>query len=110
MLPKRQRLSRSEFAHLLRVGRRIHTSSCTLIYTPASTLKAGVVVSKKTARKATQRNLMRRRVYTILREHVPTLPPLHIAVLLKVSAATLLPAHLKEELVEALKRVTTDTP
>lgn len=89
MLPKRQRLSRREFEVLLKKGRRIHGDHASLVILPAAETKCGVVVSKKTARRATARNLMRRRVFSILRDTLPSIAPKHIAVLTRPSAVTL---------------------
>lgn len=66
MLKKQERLSRQEFSEHFARGRRIHSDLMTLIYLPADTLKASVVVSKKVAKKAHERNTLRRRVYAVI--------------------------------------------
>lgn len=97
-MPKRSRLSRREFTHLLKRGARVHRESLTIIHLKTDEFKAGVVVSKKTARKAVTRNLLRRRVYAILRELQPGIGPRHIAVLLRPAATRLSYADLRDQL------------
>ena len=67
MLSRQQRLTRPAFAQVYKAGRRIHTKNLTGILIPASTQKAAVVVSKKVAKKAHERNKIRRRLYALLR-------------------------------------------
>ena len=67
MLAKEQRLGRSEFSRFFASGVRRHSVYFTLIYTPYPTLRGAVVVSKKVAKKAHERNTIRRRVYATLR-------------------------------------------
>lgn len=69
MLKKQERLSRQEFSAHFATGRRSHTDLFSLIYTPGPTLKASAVVSKKVAKKAHERNTLRRRIYATL-EHL----------------------------------------
>lgn len=97
-MPKRNRLSRREFAHLLKRGVRLHGEFVTVIHLKTDEFKAGVVVSKKTARKAVTRNVLRRRVYAILRELQPGIGPRHIAVLLRPAAARLPYADVRDQL------------
>lgn len=66
MLKKQERLSRQEFSAHFAVGKRIHTELFSLIYSPGSVLKASAVVSKKVAKKAHERNTLRRRIYATL--------------------------------------------
>lgn len=98
MVPKRQRLSRADFERVLTRGKRLHGTNLTLIVLAAPQHKCGVVVGKKTARKANARNLLRRRVYSVCAQHLPTLPLLHIAVLTRPSVSALSYSALKEEL------------
>lgn len=63
MLKKSERLSRTEFSHFFKVGKRFHTPSLSVVYTPSEQLHASVVVSKKVAKRANVRNTLRRRVY-----------------------------------------------
>lgn len=67
MLKKKERLRKSEFDRFFSTGTRYHSSSLQAIYTPYTTFHASVVVPKKVARRATERNTLRRRVYDIVR-------------------------------------------
>jgi ribonuclease P protein component len=63
MFSKRHRLTRKQFDTYFKSGRRIHSPDITLIYTPLPETHAAVVVGKKVARKAHDRNKIRRRLY-----------------------------------------------
>ena len=67
MLQKSARLTKQEFDHYFKVGKRFPCPHCTIIYSPLATLHGSVVVSKKVSKKAVTRNTIRRRVYTQLR-------------------------------------------
>lgn len=69
MLPKKERLSRSEFNRFFSVGKRLHTPLFTMVYVPDSVLHASVVVPKKVSTKAVVRNKIRRQIYDIVRQH-----------------------------------------
>lgn len=66
MLAKAHRVTRPEFSAAYAVGTRRHTPLLTVIKVPGSTFKATVVVSKKVAKKAHDRNRLRRRLYAVL--------------------------------------------
>lgn len=70
MLARAQRLPRREFTRFFASGARYHTPNLTLIYTPAPTFVAAVVVSKKVAKLAHERNTIRRRLYAALANEV----------------------------------------
>ena len=63
MLGKQNRLSKKQFDEHFKVGKRFHFTHCTIIYSPFPTLHGSVVVGKKVAKKAVDRNKYRRRVY-----------------------------------------------
>jgi len=67
MLKKLDRISRTEFATYFKTGKRHHFPHLTIIHQPADRFSASVVVSKKVAKKAVKRNVLRRRLYEILR-------------------------------------------
>lgn len=67
MLKKANRLNHVSFAKNFATGKRIHNAYTTVIYAPAQGFAAAVVVSKKIYKKAHERNLVRRRFYTIIR-------------------------------------------
>ena len=69
MLPKKERLSRMAFSQFFAVGKRSHFPSFQVVYVPHQSLHASVVVPKKIARHAVQRNKIRRRIYDILRNY-----------------------------------------
>ena len=69
MLPKKERLSRTEFNQFFSMGKHIHSPSFQIVYVSRDSLHASVVVSKKIARHAVQRNKIRRRIYDILRNY-----------------------------------------
>lgn len=63
MLKKKERLTRSEFTKFFKTGSRTHSPHLSLIYSPGIELHGAVVVSKKVAKQAHERNTLRRRVY-----------------------------------------------
>lgn len=70
MLQKKKRLTREEFNRFFAVGRRIHSPTLQIIFTPNQTVHVAVVVSKKVAKHAVQRNKIRRRMYDIVRNYL----------------------------------------
>lgn len=71
MLPKNQRLTRDEFTGVFESGKRIHGDAFSLIYSPTTELpKGSVVVSKKIAGNVISRNLLKRRLYNVLKSEL----------------------------------------
>lgn len=71
MFPKRQRISKGTFQNIATQGRRTHNESLTMVKTPLQTgvlSRFAVVVSKKVAATAVDRNILRRRIYKALEE------------------------------------------
>ncbi|MEZ4194902.1 MAG: ribonuclease P protein component [Candidatus Paceibacterota bacterium] len=68
MLPKKERLDRAQFSRVFASGRRIHGVYTTVILSPAPTFTSSVVVPKKVAKLAHERNRIRRRIYALLRK------------------------------------------
>lgn len=66
MFARDNRLSRSQFTHYFKTGKRINTPELTLVYTPHPHTQVAVVVGKKVARKAHDRNKLRRRAYGVM--------------------------------------------
>jgi ribonuclease P protein component len=67
MLPKRQRLSRTEFSSIFPLTRRFFNSGVTLHYREyPDFLKVSVVVGKKVSKSAVDRNRIRRQVYAAI--------------------------------------------
>lgn len=103
MLKKKQRLSRSEFTNLLKQGKRLHSPFFSLLYTPSSETKCGLVVGKKIAKKATERNKLRRQIYSIFGENLAELSKKHCALLTRPSINTLSYTELKAEIEKLIK-------
>lgn len=68
MLPKRKRLSRSEFSRFFASGVRRNSPSLQIIYVPDAEQRAAVVVGKKIYKKAVARNRLRRQLYHVVRD------------------------------------------
>ena len=66
MLAKLHRLSRAQFLDFFKSGKRRHSDVATVVCAPYPTFHASVVVSKKVAKKAVDRNKIRRQIYTQL--------------------------------------------
>jgi ribonuclease P protein component len=66
MLAKGQRLSREQFSHHFKNGKRFHSTYATLIVSVNSSFHGAVVVSKKVSKRAVVRNTLRRRTYAQL--------------------------------------------
>lgn len=67
MLSKQNRLTKKQFDEYFKTGKRFHFTHCTIIYAPCPTLHGSVVVGKKVAKRAVDRNKFRRRVYDQMR-------------------------------------------
>jgi ribonuclease P protein component len=72
MLPKVSRLTAGEVRAILKEGKSVRTPSLLAKYGLGSSAKIAVVVSKKIARKAIQRNAIRRSVYHSLPQALPS--------------------------------------
>lgn len=68
MIAKSQRLNRVDFSNYFKTGKRFHSPTITIVYTPHNTFHASVVVGKKVATAAVRRNKIRRRIYELLRQ------------------------------------------
>ena len=66
MLSKKQRLTKRQFDHHFKVGKRQHSANLQLIVSPAETFSGAVVVGKKVFKQAVKRNQLRRRLYGVL--------------------------------------------
>jgi ribonuclease P protein component len=67
MVPRNQRLNRTAFSEVFTRGRRRHSPYLSLVYMASPSFRCAVVVSKKVAKKAHERNRLRRRLYALLR-------------------------------------------
>jgi ribonuclease P protein component len=68
MLSKDHRLTRTEFGAYFPKGKRLHSSSLMVVFSPHERLKASAVISKRIAKTAVERNKFRRRVYAVFEE------------------------------------------
>lgn len=66
MLKKRQRLTKQQFDHFFKTGRRYHHPLLQLVYTPGQDFHGAAVVGKKIYKRAVDRNRYRRRLYAAL--------------------------------------------
>ncbi len=108
MLPKLHRLSKQDFAILLKTGRRVHGAHISYVYCPAPEGKpfaCGVVVSKKVAKSAVARNLLTRRIYNILGAHAVQCAGKYSAIMTRSGTAELSFEELEKETVDVLKRI-----
>lgn len=97
MLAKKQRLPRLIFSEVFARGKRIHGANATLIISPSESFACSVVVSKKVAKKAHDRNRIRRRLYALVREIIATNPPaLALVIMTKPMIANLTKSQFKE--------------
>ncbi len=63
MLPSKKRLNRKEFDRFFASGKRSHSPSLMLVYSPSVSFQASAVAPKKIFKTAVSRNKFRRRVY-----------------------------------------------
>jgi ribonuclease P protein component len=89
MLSKKQRLNREDFSVVFKSGKRKQSDYCTLISRAAPDFRAAVVVSKKVAKTAVERNSIRRRVYALLSTCGLTKGRQNLIVIVKPEAAKL---------------------
>lgn len=71
MLPRSRKLSASEVREILRMGKPTRGSRLLAKYREAPLSKAAVVVSKKVAKSAVERNKIRRELYAALVSALP---------------------------------------
>lgn len=68
MLKRENRLSRELFSLTFKQGRRVNKRYINSVYMLNNDFKSVVVVGKKISKKAVQRNLLRRRVYALIKD------------------------------------------
>lgn len=73
MLPKNKRISKDSFKSILLKGIPYHATNFTLRTLPSEKEGFAVLVSKKVAKSAVDRNRIRRRVYSLLRDVLPNI-------------------------------------
>jgi ribonuclease P protein component len=112
MLPKKERLSREAFNRFFSAGKRINTTSFQVVYAVNPNFHASVVVSKKIARLAVERNRIRRQIYDMVRRYKKEHMELHgvyIFIVQKGIHTIKSTTSLKEIVWETLQRIQTTT-
>lgn len=104
MFKKSNRLTHREFDYFFGLGKRSHSPSFQLIYTPLDTLKVGVVVPKKVVKTAVGRNRIRRQLYHLLHPQLEGATGVYI-VIVKKTADLRLTTPTKEELLALVGNV-----
>ncbi len=108
MLPKKRRVSRSEFDVILKKGGWYHSPHLTLRAfqsTSSGKSRFAVSVSKKTAKRAVLRNLLKRRVYGVLTSILPhSGSAFSSAFFVKKGTETITFADLKKEVISLLQK------
>lgn len=106
MLPKKERLSRAEFNRFFSAGKRVHSPSLQYIYTPHTALHVSVVVSKKVAKLAVQRNKIRKRIYDIVRHYRAENGLTGVFIILtKAGVSSMTYVSLKEEIRSTIQKI-----
>jgi ribonuclease P protein component len=104
MLKQNERLSREQFAHYNRVGKKVHGEYMSLSRSNSPTFHGSVVVSKKVAKSAVVRNALRRRVYSQLYGVKTKVEAGVFIFFLKPGAAAISKAALRVAVVELIER------
>lgn len=104
MLPKKNRISRVHFPTKSIHGVRVFSPLFSLVlYRKDNDVCASVVVSKKIAKSAVTRNMLRRRIYTLFEPYIKKLKPVMLVLYPKREALTSSFLELKLELEKALR-------
>lgn len=100
MLPKTQRLTKKLFDIVFFNSKRVHHELFTLQYKEADTVRCAVVVPKKVARLAVDRNNLKRRAYAVFQKHTFKRDVHCVVVIKKVPEGTFFETALQEVLKE----------
>ena len=72
MVPKKNRLNSVQFNTVFKSGKKKHGPSFMVIHVPSEETRVAVTISKKKAKRAVERTLVRRRMYEHIRKnHLP---------------------------------------
>jgi ribonuclease P protein component len=74
MVEKHARISRADFPAIMQSGRRFHSTSVSAVVVFGVLPRVSVVVSKKVAKSAVDRNRLRRRVYGVVERFMAEQP------------------------------------
>ncbi len=107
MLSKKERLSSSGVLRVLRKGKRAIFGGLKIVaLSPAPASQASVVVSAKVAKKATQRNVIRRKVYHIISQILPNLKtPARLVIYIYWNCSKTSQDEIKQSIVQCLKKL-----
>lgn len=107
MLPKENRLPKTDFKTVLKKGKRIHTDYLVMLLlgnTNTKTPQLGVIASLKVG-KAVKRNLVKRRMQGIFKKILPNITPNSQIIVICKPAITSLPfQQLQKEILTTLKK------
>lgn len=95
MLPKENRLKREDF-NTLKGGKRIVTEHFSCTSHPSPVLKVAVVISKKVAKRAVDRHLLKRRIHSVIHKKSPLAAVYNIYV--RKNSPALTYAQIEEEI------------
>lgn len=107
MLPKSKRLTTEDFKKI-RGGKTVHTPHLILRLTsvPKETEKSAVIVSSASYKRAVDRNLLRRRLYSIIAKHLLLRSGFNLTITVKKGALTVPYGALQGEVETALAKRT----
>ncbi len=106
MLKKKERLTKKEFDRFFSMGKKFHTPTLQMIYTPHSTLHVAVVVSKKVYKTAVKRNKLRRQIYDMVRRHYRNHPTTGVFIIITKPKISELPREeIQEELLQMIEKI-----
>ena len=107
MLNKTQRLSTNRVSWLLKKGFKFNNDCVSVKFhlNPGPSSRFSIVVSKKVRPLATDRNLLRRQLYEIIRNAPAVLPPTDYIILIKPRLADLPLPKKQEALLDSLAQI-----
>lgn len=100
MLPTKNRLKREDF-NTLKGGKRTVTEHFSCTSYPSPLLKVAVVISKKVAKRAVDRHLLKRRIHSVIHKKSPPAGVYNIYA--RKNSPTLTYAHIEEEIATLLR-------
>jgi len=103
MLPKNSRISRKEFPILLESKSFFHSPHFSLRVAHSTKSQIAVSVSKKISKKASSRNTIRRRTYTVLRDLLKNIKPSMLLFVAKKGSESVKGEKLESEINDLLR-------
>jgi len=110
MIGKNQRISKNRVSWLLKKGQKVNDAyfSTKFHLNKAGLNRYSVVVSKKTLKLATDRNLLRRQCYEILRQLQPQNHSIDFIILIKSPVLKLSFPQLEDQLSQSIQKITSN--